>query len=310
MPLSLVQAQALNELAGHISSFLPGKPHPFADPRISFQGVAASLGLNKFWASGSKLPAISQLLSDTLQYHGNKFCPLLLEIVRKGITYRQSKNDPITHGEIESLNVFVAKVGFKIPELYDQKFLSSLPQGPLKAEERTATKLSVQKVQELQSKLLKISSLCPEERGFAFQKFLTDLFETFGLAPRGSFRLVGEQIDGSFQFLDETYLVEATWRNTLIGQEELLAFSGKVAKKAEWSRGLFISYSKFSPDGLEAFIRGKPTNIVCMDGFDLHCVLAGKLDFSDVIERKVRRAAETNEAFVPVKELFPSLPLV
>lgn len=45
MPLSLVQAQASNELAGHLYTFLPGKPRPFVDQSISFRGVVASLGL-------------------------------------------------------------------------------------------------------------------------------------------------------------------------------------------------------------------------------------------------------------------------
>jgi hypothetical protein len=47
--------------------------------------------------------------------------------------------------------------------------------------------------------LIAISDLEPTPRGFAFEKFLTEAFAIFGLAPRGSFRLTGEQIDGSFQ---------------------------------------------------------------------------------------------------------------
>jgi hypothetical protein len=310
MRLSLSQTQALNELANHLYSFLPGKAHPFADQSISFQGIAANLSVSKFWPGGSKLPAICQLMSNTLQYENNKFCPLLLEVVRRGMTYRQNKGNPITRQEVENLNELIAKIGFKIPELHDPKFLTSLPGISQKTEERVAIKLTDHKVHELQTTLLKISSLSPQERGFTFQEFLTDLFEASSLAPRGSFRLIGEQIDGSFLFQDETYLMEATWRSIAVGQEELLAFSGKVAGKAEWSRGLFIGYSGFSQDGLEAFMRGKPTNIVCMDAFDLYCVLAGKLDLNNVLERKVRRAAETNQAFVPVKELFPNVPLV
>ena len=81
-------------------------------------------------------------------------------------------------------------------------------------------------------------------------------------------------------------------------------FSGKVTGKATWSRGLFISHSGFTPDGLEAFARGKPTSIICMDGLDLYHVIEGKLELRQVLEKKARRAAETNHAFVPVRELF------
>ena len=48
--------------------------------------------------------------------------------------------------------------------------------------------------------------------------------------------------------------------------------------KAQWSRGLFISYTGFTDEGLEAFARGKSTRIICTDGFDLHCVLKPQLE--------------------------------
>lgn len=49
----------------------------------------------------------------------------------------------------------------------------------------------------------------PKKRGFNFEKFLNKLFEVFNLNPRNSFRLTGEQIDGSFHLENNTYLVEA-----------------------------------------------------------------------------------------------------
>ena len=308
MALSLSKIQILNELAGHLYSFLPGKAHPFADQNISFAGIATSLGLNKFWPGGSKLPAISQLLTNTLQYQINSFCLLFIEIVRKSMVYRQNKGDPLTREEIDKLNELIAQVGFKIPELHEPKFLNGLPRKSQKPEATSHTKdLPDSTIQELKSKLLELISLPPQERGFQFEKFLKKLFEIFDLAPRNSFRLVGEQIDGSFEFHGETYLVEATWQKEPIGQEKLLTFSGKVAGKAEWSRGLLISNSGFSLNGLEAFTRGRSTNIICMDGLDLYYILEGKLDFFSVLEQKVRRAAETNQAYVSVRELFPNV---
>lgn len=151
-----------------------------------------------------------------------------------------------------------------------------------------------------------LHSMTPQKRGFAFEGFLNETFEVFRLAPRESFRLVGEQIDGSFQLGQDVYLVEAKWENHKIGQSDLLSFSGKVEGKAQWSRGLFISYSGFTEDGLESFARRKPTRIICMDGFDLHCILSHDLSLAEVVNRKMRRAGETNQAFVSVRDLFPS----
>ena len=156
----------------------------------------------------------------------------------------------------------------------------------------------------LNDELLKLTAMTAQARGFAFETFLSELFSLYNLAPRRSFRNTGEQIDGSFDLQPETFLLEAKWQDAPIGQADLLTFSGKVEGKALWSRGLFVSYSSFSKDGLEAFATGRRTAIICMDGFDVSQILSGGLNFVDVIQRKKRRAAETNRAFVSVRDLF------
>ena len=304
MALSLTQQKILNELGQQIYRFVPGKAHPYADQRVSFEGVAASLRLDQFWPSGSKRPAIIQLLSSTLEHRSEQFCPLIVEVVRKGMTYCDNRGELIRREEITRINDLVAKIGFKIPELWDRQFIAGLPGAQVTEEDGENDTPSETELEDINRELLDLASLAPVERGFKFEKFLGRLFEVFGLEPRSPFRLVGEQIDGSFQLQGETYLVEATWRNERIGQEELLAFSGKVAGKAQWSRGLLISYSGFSENGLEAFARGKPTNVVCVDGLDLHDILGRKLNLRDALEQKVRKAAETNQAHVAVRSLF------
>ncbi len=156
---------------------------------------------------------------------------------------------------------------------------------------------------ELRNQLLELKSLNPQERGFAFEKFLKDLFEAHDLAPRGSFRLVGEQIDGSFQLNSNVYLIEAKWQEKQTGQGDLLVFQGKIEGKSTWSRGLFISHSGFSPDGLTAFSKGRATNIVGVSGEDLYFILSGEIPLIEAIEKKARRAAETGEFFVSVFNL-------
>jgi len=151
-------------------------------------------------------------------------------------------------------------------------------------------------------RLIQVSSLPPQKRGYDFEAFLNELFNAYGLAGRASFRLTGEQIDGSFVMHNETYLLEAKWQNTQTGAAELHTFEGKLGQKASWSRGLFVSNSGFTPVGLQAFGKGK--RLICMDGFDLSEMLRLKLSFIDVMNEKVRRAAETGFPFVPVRDLF------
>ena len=308
MALSLIESQAISELTNHLYPFLPGKAHPYADQATSFEGVAKLLGLGRYWPGGSKLPALTGLLSGVLEHERGKFCQLVVEIVRAGVRYRQGKG-PVTREEVERLNQLVAKVNFKIPELHDPMFLDALPRIESQAKgDVSGPDKAV--LDELQKRLMAVTALPAQERGFQFEKFLGGLFEAYDLAPHAAFRLVGEQIDGSLQFQGQTYLVEARWQAEKMAEAELLVFSGKVGGKAEWSRGLFIgisSISGFTEQGLEGFARGKPTNIICVDGLDLYHVMNGGLDLRTVIERKARIAAETNRAYVPVRELFPGV---
>ena len=142
----------------------------------------------------------------------------------------------------------------------------------------------------LKAQLLEVSQLEPQPRGYALERFLKALFDANGLAGRASFRLVGEQIDGSFELAGETYLLEAKWTAPKVGVADLRAFNAKVEDKAAWSRGLFVSNSGFSDDGLHAFGRGN--SVVCMDGLDLYEMLDRNLAFTDVLKLKIRRAAE------------------
>jgi len=301
MHLTLAQEQAISELGKHLYDFLPGQAHPYADQSLSFQGAAHATHLGQYWQGGSKQPAIVALLRATLENKPEAFCNLLNEIVRKALRYRQSKGNPLIREEIRTLNDYLLKIGFKIPELIDPKFLDGLPSVNKSA---AAVTLSDAKRIALLTQLRHLSALDPQTRGYAFEGFLKEIFSLSDLAPRDAFRLVGEQIDGSFVLQGETYLVEATWRNRCVGEEELMSFAGKVSGKASWSRGLHLSYAGYSRDGLEAFSRGKRTAIVCMDGLCLNDTLEHNLSLATVIGRKVRRAAETNEAFVRVRDLF------
>lgn len=160
-----------------------------------------------------------------------------------------------------------------------------------------------QLITKIKADLLHVTALAPHARGYAFEAFLKGLFDVFGLAAQAPFRLRGEQIDGSFQLGSEIYLLEAKWHGKPIGVAELHTFHGKIEQKAAWTRGLFVSNSGFTEDGLIAFGRGK--RVICMDGLDLYDMLDREIPLAQVLERKVRRAAETGSPFLRVREIFP-----
>lgn len=171
------------------------------------------------------------------------------------------------------------------------------------ASNATAGVVDRQKLTKIKADLLQVTSLSPQARGYAFEGFLKDLFDAFGLAAHEPFRLRGEQIDGSFQLGSDVYLLEAKWHGRSAGVAELHTFHGKIEQKAAWTRGLFVSNSGFTDDGFVAFGRGK--RVICMDGLDLYEMLDRGIPLNQVLERKVRRAAETGSPFVRVRDLFP-----
>jgi hypothetical protein len=136
----------------------------------------------------------------------------------------------------------------------------------------------------------------------AFEKWLQKTFNVFGLEAEKPFRLTGEQIDGSFHFNGDTYLLEAKWHNERTGAGDLHAFHGKLDTRAAWARGLFVSYSGFTEEGLTAF--GRARKVICMDGLDLSEMLRRKIALPDVLHRKIRRAVEHGVVLARVSDLF------
>ncbi|WP_336509929.1 restriction endonuclease [Agrobacterium tumefaciens] len=201
---------------------------------------------------------------------------------------RTASKDPVVNAEPRYRGLIDRLSGNPIPQ----------PATPVAA----ATALDRKKIEKAKSDLLQTTAFTPQARGYAFEGFLKDLFDAFGLAAQEPFRLRGEQIDGSFQLGSEIYLLEAKWQGQPIGVAELHTFHGKIEQKAAWTRGLFISNSSFTDDGLVAFGRGK--RVICMDGLDLYEMLDRELPLTQVLERKVRRTAETGSPFVRVRDLF------
>lgn len=142
----------------------------------------------------------------------------------------------------------------------------------------------------------------PHARGRHFETLLTDLFNAWGMDARGGFNVVGEQIDGSFQHGNDTYLLEAKWHRAKTDATTLHGFQGKVNERPEWTRGLFVSFSGFTEVGLQAFTARK---IILADGMDIYDALVRRLSVPDIIAAKVRHASEYRNPFERVRSLFP-----
>ena len=160
-----------------------------------------------------------------------------------------------------------------------------------------------EKLKDLNAQFINIATgSSPQTRGFELERLMYDLFELFDLDPKASFRNTGEQIDGAFTLEGTDYLFEAKWQQEAVGVQSLDAFSSKVQRKLDNTLGLFLSVNGFSPDGVEAHSRRRPS-VILMDGADLMAVLEERIDFVTLLLRKKRHAAQTGNIFLRIHEI-------
>lgn len=137
----------------------------------------------------------------------------------------------------------------------------------------------------------------PQKRGYEFEKFLFQFFKDNNLNPRLSFKIIGEQIDGSFEFENEIYLLEAKWTYEKSTKSDLVIFNEKVSSKSGYTRGVFISYSGFTDTAIQTFNSGRIVRIVLITVQELVVAIERKIRFEKVLIYKIRGLAEEGNCF-------------
>jgi Restriction endonuclease len=168
------------------------------------------------------------------------------------------------------------------------------------AQDRRAT---VQRLTELKTSYLEILKMQPVPRGFALEKLLTQVFEVFDLDPRGSFRVVGEQIDGGFGLDSEHFLLEAKWEKDPTARDDLDIFSAKVRRRGENTLGLCVAINGFEPTAVDLH-SGNRSPIMLMDGGDLYAVLDQRIDLRDLLRRKRRETSMTGRVLLTAADIL------
>lgn len=141
-------------------------------------------------------------------------------------------------------------------------------------------------------------------RGYALEKILYKLFGLYDLDPIGSFKTIGEQIDGAFTFNNEEFLLEAKWRNSPTSLNDLDSFSCKIARRLENTLGLFISMSGFTKEALTRLVHSDKKLVILMDGEDLMAVFEERISLHDMLKRKRREAAQTGNVYLKFRDMI------
>jgi hypothetical protein len=143
----------------------------------------------------------------------------------------------------------------------------------------------------------------PRARGYSLEGFLNSLFEYEGLKPRGPFKIVGEQIDGSFTWGHRTHLIEARWVKEPVAGLGFSSLMYKIEGKTADTRGLFVSINGYSREALRGLTGKGELRFVCIDGAHITRCLSPGSNLDSMLEEIWRLADETGEAYLPVDKM-------
>ena len=184
---------------------------------------------------------------------------------------------------------------------------SSVPRADTVAQDAAQSSQQQRRSQELRRLREDFFQLASERdrnrAGLALEKLLNRLFEIFELRPRQPFRVVGEQIDGSFELEGQVYLLESKWENTPLPEADLLIFRGKIEGKSTFTRGVFIALNDISIAARDAITRGKAPSFFVMNGHDLMMILSEAISLTDFLRKRVLLLAEEGCVCAPFSEL-------
>lgn len=145
-----------------------------------------------------------------------------------------------------------------------------------------------------------------QKRGYELEKLLLDVFEFFGIKVETPFKLAGEQIDGSFNFQGNNYILEAKWQNQQSANNHLYTFAFKIESNTLYPRGVFLSISGFSEEAINRISHNKKPQLVLLDAADLILVLDGRIDLPTLLEEKIKLAQTRGEIYVNAYKIIES----
>lgn len=139
------------------------------------------------------------------------------------------------------------------------------------------------------------------QRGFEFEKLIEAKLENDKLEPRAGYRPAGEQIDGSFFWSGQTFLLEAKWVKDKLPASSIYAFKGKLDGKFHTTSGVYLAVNGYSEEVEDALKFGKSLNILLFDNSDIVAIFSGEVSFLEVLKFKLRQAGDMGSLNVPYK---------
>jgi hypothetical protein len=191
-----------------------------------------------------------------------------------------------------------------VARLLGRPLTPAAPEPASQKEADTSARRQSETLQQLKEEFFRLAAESNRNKaGLALEPLLNKLFDLFGLSPREPFRVVGEQIDGSFILDGQVYLLESKWEKNPLPEADLLVFRGKIEGKSTFTRGVMIALNDVSAPAREAITRGKAPSFFVMNGHDLMMVLSEAMSLTEFLRKRVRMLAEKGYVCVPFSEL-------
>lgn len=144
-----------------------------------------------------------------------------------------------------------------------------------------------------------------QKRGYELEKLLVSLFDYFEIEVYKSFKLKGEQIDGSFKFDGQNYTFEAKWQDKTSAINSLYEFAMKIETNNLYPRGVFLSLGGYSKEAVEIITKNKKPNLILFDAQDLIAVLEERIVLPELLHHKIRYAqSKGGNIYVNASELL------
>lgn len=161
-----------------------------------------------------------------------------------------------------------------------------------------------QNLESIKNAFYKTTTLSPQKRGFELERIFRELLSLFEMEPKSSYKINGEQIDGSFVFENFEYLLEIKWESNPLSASSVYSFKGKITNKLDNTLGFFLSMSGFTNEAIEAVDRSDRKVCLLSDYNDLLAVLEGRIGLDELIRRKKKFAAQTGKSFLPIRDIL------
>ncbi len=196
----------------------------------------------------------------------------------------------------------------KLKELLGQKTELEEQRSRIKEREAEQEKLKKknQTITDLRNQFYEMCKKVDEsqQRGYDLEKFLGFLFPIYNIDVYKPFKLIGEQVDGSFKHDGENYIFESKWQDKEVACNQLYSFAFKIESNSLYPRGVFFSINGYTEEALQRISYNKKAQLILFDAIDFIAVLEERIMLPTLLDEKIRYAQTRSKIYINANEIL------